>query len=71
MRSINEFANQLNRSYATAENAQKAFNKFEADEEKGGHLILQRDDGRFVNIVVNPDPMFMLQFAHNGVGVWS
>jgi hypothetical protein len=75
MRSINKFANGLPRSYATAENAKAAFDKVCKDASErwphAGHLIHQRADGRFVNIVINPDPLHFALFANNGIGVWS
>lgn len=72
MRSINTLAEKVSRSYATEENARRAFTKLMGDYEvSGGYAVIQRTDGRWVNIVINPDMDMVLFFAHNGVGCFA
>jgi hypothetical protein len=58
IRSINDFANQVPTSYATKENSRRAFDKKIADaqfELRGTTLTVERADGRWVTLFINPD----------------
>tara|TARA_R110000851_G_scaffold9428_3_gene35064 strand:- start:476 stop:697 length:222 start_codon:yes stop_codon:yes gene_type:complete len=72
MRDFNTWANNLSPSFATEKNARRSFAKKVGDAEtKGAHLVFQRADGRFSNVVLSPEPALFGWWAANGVGVWA
>ena len=70
MRSINAFADSMTKSFKTVTTAQRALDK-SPDWFVGSGLIVQRTDGRFAVIIVNPDPQTLNGALHNtSFGVW-
>ena len=57
-RSLNDFADEVPVSYASEANTERAFAKKVSSTRgiTGSKLTLQRTDGRWVTIIVNPDP---------------
>lgn len=81
MRSLNDFADQLPNSYASAHNAQASLDR-NARANDDNHLldsppnystaIIQRTDGRFAAIVINPDQDSMYFFLDcTNIGVFD
>ncbi len=66
MRSMNSFIDNVTRSYKTAANAQRAFDKATdgVDGLTGSLLIAQRSDGRYAVIIVNPGMDAWHYFVH-------
>lgn len=77
MRSLNDFADTITKSYALHANAQKAIDRIVSQVEDqsltrtGASVVVKRTDGRFVAIFVNPHHFIMLHLAQNGFGVYG
>ena len=72
MRDFNAWADTLPKSFISKKNAQRAFDAISGhDDDAGAHLIFERSDGRFSNVVLNGDSEFAVHFAQNGVGVFG
>lgn len=72
--SLNAFADRQVRSYASAHNAQVAVDKkiYRMRDSTYSTAIIQRTDGRFAVVIINPDPDAMMYFVHcTAFGVWG
>ena len=72
MRDFNAWADNLPKSFISKKNAQRAFDAISGyDDNFGAHLIFERSDGRFSNVVLNGDAQHAVHFAQSGVGVYG
>jgi hypothetical protein len=73
MRSLNDFANGMSRSYATRANAERALEQATRSSTlTGSSLVHQREsDDRFVVIIINPDASSFHWYMAKGLGVFG
>ena len=70
--SLNHFADRLPTSYASAHNAQVALTRNARSNGTYAEAIVQRSDGRFAAIVINPDTDSFHYFLHcTNIGVFG
>jgi hypothetical protein len=71
-RSLNDFADEMGTSYASKHNAQIALTKNARSNGSYSTAIVQRTDGRFAAIVINPDQDSFHYFLHcTNIGVFG
>ena len=72
MISLNAFADRMGTSYASAHNAQIALDRKALRDSSYGTAVIERTDGRFAAIIINPDVDAFHFYVHcTNLGVYG